>query len=129
MTGRYLLDTNIIIGLFRGETSVKTQLEKSAEIFVPVIAIGELYYGAYHSSDFSRHANQVEDFALNSAILNCDSTTAKHYAETKQNLKLAGTPIPENDLWIAAIAKQFDLTLVSRDKHFGLVNDVNVVRW
>ena len=63
MSGRHLLDTNVIVALFRGDKNVQAEISKSLEVFVPSIAIGELYYGAYHSSDVSRHLSQLGKFA------------------------------------------------------------------
>ena len=129
MSGRHLLDTNVIVALFRGDKNVQTEMSKSPEIFIPVIAIGELLYGAHHSSDVSRHQSQVGKFANSSTVLNCDSQTAEKYGQIKHALKLAGHPIPENDIWIAAIAQQFNLTVVTRDKHFDAVTGIVTVEW
>jgi len=63
MSGRHLLDTNIIVALFHGDKEVQARMGKSPEVFVPSIAIGELYYGAHHSSDLPRHLAQVGKFA------------------------------------------------------------------
>lgn len=129
MAGRYLLDTNILIALFKGEQSVQDELEKAPEVFVPSIALGELFYGAIHSADPNRHLTQVEKLANTSTILNCDAVTAKHYGAIKHELKLLGQPIPENDLWISAIAMQFSLVVVSRDRHFRVVPNLTIAEW
>lgn len=59
--------------------------------------------------------------AAASAGLSCDADTAARYGDLKATLRANGTPIPENDFWIAALAMQHDLTLASRDEHFDLV--------
>lgn len=62
-------------------------------------------------------------------IVGCDEVTARHYGEIKNQLKENGRPIPENDIWIAAIAQQYDLTLVTRDKHFNAVANLSIEAW
>jgi tRNA(fMet)-specific endonuclease VapC len=61
--------------------------------------------------------------------LECDATTANYYGQIKKELKEKGNPIPENDIWIAAIAKQHELELVSRDKHFEKIDNLKVTKW
>ena len=63
------------------------------------------------------------------AVLPCDRATAARYGELKAALRAQGTPIPENDLWIAALARQHALTLVTRDAHFAGVRGLVVERW
>lgn len=129
MSGRHLLDTNVIVALFKGDVNVQAEITKSTEVFVPSVAIGELYFGAYHSSDVPRHLKQVGKFAHSSAILSCDSGTAEKYGQIKNALRLAGHPIPENDIWIAAIAQQYNLKLITRDKHFDAVVGITTEAW
>ena len=118
MSGKFLLDTNIVIGLFQSEEAVIERLKQIKHVFVPSIVIGELYFGAFNSGKPKENINRVSEFSLKSAILCSDQHTAKIYGEIKAKLKLIGKPVPENDIWIAAIAKQYDLILISRDVHF-----------
>lgn len=127
--GRYLLDTNIIIALFAQDTEVKDRLQSEIEIYMPVIVVGELFFGLHKSKYYARNIQRIEEFLQAVTILNCDETTARHYGTIKQDLKRKGTPIPDNDIWIAAIAKQHDLTLVSRDSHFEKVSDLAIEPW
>ena len=129
MTGRYLLDTNIVIALFAAEESVTQHLRVAAQVFVPSIVLGELYYGAQNSLKVAENLARIEMFRAANAILSCDATTARHYGELKADLKRAGTPIPENDIWIAAIARQYALVLGSRDQHFARVSTVTSEIW
>jgi tRNA(fMet)-specific endonuclease VapC len=118
MSGRYLLDTNIIIALFADEASVRTKLAQADEVFIPSIAIGELYYGARKSGRTQDNLARVDELVANSAVLGCDAETARRYGEVKNGLRIKGRPLPENDIWIAALALQYNLTLVTRDAHF-----------
>jgi len=67
---------------------------------------------------------RVDSISRDRSILFCDQGTARAYGEIKHALRCKGRPIPENDLWIAAIAAQHDLTLVSRDDHFNHIDQI-----
>lgn len=129
MSGNYLLDTNIVIALFAGEQSVLDHLVNANEIYIPSIVIGELYYGAHKSRQASRNLRRIEAFIASNTILACDAVTGLHYGNIKEQLRQMGRPIPENDIWIAAIALQFDSILVSRDEHFSTVQGLTVEFW
>jgi tRNA(fMet)-specific endonuclease VapC len=129
MSGKVLLDTNIIIALFGQDEAVLKHLRGAAEIFIPVIAVGELYYGAYKSGRRAANLQRVREFAATNAVLVCDAQTALVYGRVKNELRQKGTPIPENDLWIAALALQHGLVLVTRDKHFDAVDGLRVEAW
>lgn len=83
MNGRYRLDTNIIIALFAGEAAVKGNLGKADVVFVPSIAVGELYFGARKSERAEENLARVDEFATSSVVLGCDIETARHYGEIK----------------------------------------------
>jgi tRNA(fMet)-specific endonuclease VapC len=129
MSGKYLLDTNIVIALFADEPAVKDNLAKAEEIFVPSVVVGELFYGAHKSGRAKENLARIDDFASSSLVLGCDRETARVYGKIKNTLRIKGRPLPENDIWIAAVAIQQGLTLVSRDAHFGEMEDLKVVAW
>lgn len=129
MNGKHLLDTNIILALFKNDENVRNQMAASPEVFVPAIAVGELYYGAQHSAHVEKNMNQIREFAENTTVLARDITTAKHYGQIKSELKTKGHPLPENDVWIAAIAKQHSLTVVTRDQHFKEIDALLLEEW
>jgi tRNA(fMet)-specific endonuclease VapC len=129
VSGKVLLDTNIVIGLFAGEKNITEAVSKSEEIFISSIVLGELYFGARKSMNFSGNASRIDEFALDNFILNCDDNTAKEYGRIKDGLRKKGTPIPENDIWIAASACQHHLTLVTRDAHFSEIDGLRTARW
>lgn len=129
MSGRFLLDTNIIIAVFANEQAVTQKLADAGEVFVPSIALGELYFGAGKSARAKDNVTRIDEFAADSAVLVCDAITAKRYGAIKNQLKKQGAPIPENDIWIAALAMQYQLTLVTRDRHFRAVEDLQVEQW
>ena len=129
MSGRVLLDTNIVIALFAKEAVVQQRLAATEEVFVSSVVLGELYYGAQKSSRVEANIARVTTFATANAILVCDTVTAQDYGAIKNQLRAKGQPIPENDIWIAATAKQHQLTLVTRDGHFQAIEGLVVEQW
>jgi tRNA(fMet)-specific endonuclease VapC len=129
MSGRFLLDTNIVIAIFAKEVEVQAHLVTATEVFVPAIVLGELYYGAYKSSRITENIAKINEFAANNAVLVSDTATAQEYGQIKNTLRAKGRPIPENDIWIAAIAMQYKLRLVTRDSHFEEVNRLVIEAW
>ena len=125
---RYLLDTNIAAAYFNQEEAIQKRLENTT-IFVPAIVIGELYFGAYQSQCTAANLKRINDFIAINTILNCDAITGDHYGQIRLKLKAKGRPIPENDIWIAAIALRYDLTLVTRDEHFNEVDNLTSEKW
>ena len=129
MNGKFLLDTNIVIALFAGDMSIQKRLAQVEEVFVPSIVIGELYFGAYKSKRIAENLARIEEFAVSSSVLGCGADTAREYGLIKNGLREKGLPIPENDIWIAAIAQQHDLVLVTRDEHFNKVEGLEREIW
>jgi tRNA(fMet)-specific endonuclease VapC len=129
VNGRFLLDTNIIIALFAEDPKVHERLSSTSEVFIPCTAIGELYFGAYKSIKIQENLNRIDEFALNNTMLPCDIDTAKRYGDIKNRLKEKGQLIPENDIWISAIAQQYDLTLATKDTHFDMIENLKIELW
>lgn len=98
-------------------------------MFVPVIVVGELLYGAAKSARSLENAQSVLDFAQAVSLLDVSRSTAQAYVSIKDALRRKGRPIPENDIWIAAIAKEHGLTIVTRDPHFAEVDGLKVENW
>lgn len=129
MAGRYLVDTNIVIALFAGDAHVRRKIATADEVFISSIVFGELYYGARKSGRVEANVQCVDEPLTNSAVLDCDAETAQNYAVVKNGLRLKGKPLPENDIWIAALALQHNLVLVSRDAHFQEVGSLSIESW
>ncbi len=129
MNGNFLLDTNIVIALFDKDDAIINKIKVSDKIFIPSIVIGELYYGAFNSSKKIENIEKINQFKLDANVLNCDSITAFYYGKVKKELKVIGNPIPENDIWIASLAIQYNLQLVSRDKHFYKIENLITIQW
>jgi tRNA(fMet)-specific endonuclease VapC len=120
------IDTNVIIRMLNNDEAAIDVLNKTSGAFVPIIVVGELFYGANNST---RKQENIELFrkVLNSfdGILPVNETVAESYATIKFDLKKNGFTIPENDVWIAAIAHAYDLSLATFDKHFQNIPYIN----
>jgi len=102
MSGRYLLDTSILIALFADETLVKEKLAQASEVFIPSIAVGELYYGAWKSQRRQENIAQVDELVAESVILSCNVGAARWYGEVK---------------------------VATQDAHFEEIDNLKVERW
>ncbi len=129
MAGRFLLDTNIVIALFASEPDVLARLQNAQQVFVPSVVIGELHYGARKSSRVQENLARIDQFATSVLVLSLEIDTARSYGDIKDRLRQKGKPIPENDIWIAALALQHDLILATRDEHFGDVENLKIEKW
>jgi tRNA(fMet)-specific endonuclease VapC len=129
MSGSYLLDTNVVIALFANNPAVIAQLAIARDVFTASIVLGELYYGALHSDQVVANTARVTTFASKNVVLACDDITAQYYGQVKAKLRAKGKPIPENDIWIAALALQYHLTLSTWDGHFDEVDNLVTVKW
>jgi len=124
MNGKYLLDTNIVIDILNGNKIIIEKLASSSEIYSCDIVNGELFYGALGSKHKDINIEKVENFISRSLLVSVNTVTAIRYGTIKNVLKQKGTPIPDNDIWIAALADQYELTVLTRDKHFANVDNV-----
>jgi tRNA(fMet)-specific endonuclease VapC len=129
MTGSAILDTNAVIAIFANDASLRQLLSGVTETFVPVIVLGELYYGANKSARAAVNVARIDAFVAACPPLLCDATTSQHYGRIKNVLRAKGQPIPENDIWIAALAQQHNLSIVTRDAHFAAVDGLTTVAW
>lgn len=129
MSGRYLLDTNIILALFANDNAVVEQIEDADEVFVPSIVLGELYYGARRTGNSRENIAWIYEFAEANTILVCDAETARWYSVIKDLLRQKGGMLPENDVWIAALSLQYGLTLITRDPRFQEVTNLKIETW
>lgn len=126
---KFLLDTNAIIALQRDNEALKSFLQNASNVFLPVVAIGELYFGAYKSTKVEDNRKSVVAFMAERTVLKVDDDTADIYGQIKQVLRAKGRPIPENDIWIAALAIQYDLILLSLDAHFSEIDNLTTQTW
>lgn len=115
-----LLDTNRYADFVRGVSDVRQALTDADVVYVPFIVLGELHFGFRRGSRRAENERRLKHFLErpNVAILYADQHTVDVYANLAVQLAKQGTPIPTNDIWIAALALQHALTLYARDAHF-----------
>jgi tRNA(fMet)-specific endonuclease VapC len=120
---RVALDTNRLTDLFQGDAELAERLGECDEVWVPLIVLAEIKAGFHGGSQQHRNELLLQSLLTKPTvgILLPERETAEHYARLFVQLKRAGTPIPDNDLWIAALVLQHDLTLITRDGHFQQV--------
>lgn len=117
---RLALDTNRYTDLCRGNAPVVQVVEAADEVWLPFIVLGELRAGFAAGIHGPHNESVLRRFLLQPGVdvLYADEQTTHHYATLYRQLRKQGTPIPTNDMWIAALALQHSLTLYARDAHF-----------
>ncbi|MEO8662451.1 MAG: type II toxin-antitoxin system VapC family toxin [Bryobacteraceae bacterium] len=120
---RVALDTNRISDLFRGDADLADELGVADEVWMPLIVLGELKAGFHGGTQHHRNEGLLQRLLTRPTVgvLLPDAETAEHYARLFVQLKRAGTPIPDNDLWIGALVLQHNLVLLTRDHHFDRI--------
>ncbi len=123
------LDTNRYTDLCQGDLEVAHILENAAEVFMPFAVVAELRAG-FAIGSLGRENDQVLQRFLwkpGVEVLYPDDTTTSTYARLYRQLRRQGTPIPINDLWIAALVVEHHLALCSRDRHFDHLPQIEIV--
>ena len=120
---RSLIDTNIYVAFKRNDPLVVKTFRSLDLIGVDVCVLAELYSGFRLGSRFEQNNDELLQFINNPRVrvYSHDIETAEFYSYVYANLRKKGTPIPTNDMWIAAVAKQHGLAIYSKDQHFKLV--------
>ena len=127
--GSVLLDTNVVVAHFRNDPDLTARLASTAAVYLPWVVLGELHFGALRARRREEQLALIGDFLRTSIILLPDQVTSEIYGQVKAELAAVGKPIPDNDIWIAAIARQYDLPLVTRDRHFAAVLRLEALAW
>ena len=120
---RVLIDTNIYIEFLRGDENINNILSSADFIAFSVISIGEILAGFKIWSDEKKYLNELDEFLYSPRLIiyDIDSETSEFYAKIYNELRIAGNPIPANDIWIAALALQHGIKLLTNDRHFTKV--------
>jgi len=121
---KVLIDTNIYSQAMKGDPEVTAALRKIDHIGFPTISIGELFSGFKGGSRESKNREELNIFLDSPRVVlhPIDEGSAEFYAAILHNLRKAATPIPTNDIWIAAVAFQHGYKIFSNDHHFSLVS-------
>jgi len=124
-----ILDTNAVSALLAGDLALSEAMAGEERQHIPVIVIGEYIYGLLRSRFRAHLEGLLEILIRESFVLGVDLVTAETYSNVREELRRKGRPIPENDLWIAALARQHRQAIVSRDGHFDHVPGIRRLAW
>jgi tRNA(fMet)-specific endonuclease VapC len=109
---KFAIDTNIVSAFFKGEPDIGARVREAQQVYLPIIVLAELYFGAEKSPDPERKPQ-----------------TARKYGVIKAELEARGERIPDNDIWIAALAMEHQIPLASRDQHFERISGLSSLKW
>ncbi|MEO8362366.1 MAG: type II toxin-antitoxin system VapC family toxin [Vicinamibacteria bacterium] len=123
------LDTNALSSFAEGDENLGAVLMPFRSLVLPAPVLGEYRYGLLGSRKQSRLSKWLDELLGEVRVLEIKERTTQVYALVRHQLRTAGTPIPENDVWIAALAIEHGLPLVSRDKHFKVVKGLELLGW
>jgi tRNA(fMet)-specific endonuclease VapC len=128
--GSVLLDTTVVVDHLRGKSpALVERFNKTTTLYLPVTVLGELLYGANKSAFKAKGLEQIGNFIQLCAILGLGERTADYYGRISAELAQVGKLIPQNDIWIAAIALEHSLPLATRDQHFSFVPGLTLLDW
>jgi tRNA(fMet)-specific endonuclease VapC len=124
-----ILDTNALSAIAAGERKAVKAFTHAEEAAIPVIVLGEYRFGISHSRNKREYGRWLAELVAVCTVFDVNEETTVSYAAVRSELKKAGTPIPSNDVWIAALCRQHAVPILSRDRHFDLVPAIQRVTW
>lgn len=116
-----ILDTNALSAWADGNPACRPVLAEASRLVIPVIVLGEYQYGIRQSRHRARYEEWLTHNLIHAEVQPLGTATASHYAGLRLHLKSQGSPLPANDLWIAALTAELQLPLLSNDRHFDLI--------
>jgi tRNA(fMet)-specific endonuclease VapC len=126
--GEIALDTNQAIAVLNGTSDAAPWIQTFTNVYLPVPVVGELRFGALNSRRATQNLRRVEQLVSRCHPLDLTLGTTEVYARVRLQLKQKGKPIPENDIWIAAVCIERDLPLATSDDHFREVTGLTIVK-
>ncbi len=129
MIPRLLLDTNAVSDFAESEPAIMELLAEVQVLALPVVVVGEYRFGIAQARNVADYHLWLERLITQTDVLNITDETTIHYAEVRLDLKRIGRPIPMNDVWIAALCRQHELPILSRDQHFDVVPKIKRLAW
>jgi tRNA(fMet)-specific endonuclease VapC len=124
-----ILDTNALSAFVDGDRGVGDVLRRQPRAAIPVIVLGEFRYGIARSRQRAAYEAWLERHLVHFDVLPVTDETTVAYVSLRVALRRSGRPIPANDAWIAALALQHRLPVLSRDVHFDVVPDLDRRSW
>lgn len=122
-----ILDTNALSAWADGIHDAGVQLNQADSIKIPSIVLGEFLFGVQQSRDRLEYLEFLDEHLPSVEIVSVTAETARYYSEIRLELKKTGKPIPVNDTWIAAIARQLNEPILTNDRHFDYVENIEIV--
>jgi predicted nucleic acid-binding protein len=124
-----ILDTNALSAAADREPAALQLIARAELVGIPVIVLGEYRIGIIESRRRVEYEMWLRQMIGAATIFNIDEETAGHFADISVELRKIGRPIPTNDIWIAAICRQYGLPVISRDRHFDYVRRLRRIAW
>ena len=125
-----VLDTNAYTAYMRGAAEVKAKVRAAQRVVLPAATVAELLYGFRHGTRYEKNRAQLDEFLASPFVEFHPASfkTAECFGLISAELRRAGTPIPVNDVWIAAQAMESDAVLLTGDGHFKRITGLSVIR-
>ena len=123
-----IFDTNVIIRIIKGDIVTADKARKFKNVHIPVIVLGELMFGAEKSQLKAENRDKYLQFCLSYPLLDVNQSVALEYGKIKNVLQAHGNIMPENDMWIAATAIANNMTVITQDRHFEHIPNLNVIK-
>ena len=123
------VDSNVLWILLDDEPALHAREQKVGQFWLPLPVLAEAWFTVLNSARQSENQVRLEAFVQRSRVPPMGPETALRYARIRMALRRKGRPIPQNDMWIAAVCLEYNLPLATRDAHFDEVEGLQVVRW
>lgn len=124
-----ILDTNAVSALAEHDAALVNRLEQVENLALSYISVAEFHYGLLGSTRPDAGLALLEALTATMPVLFPDPETTAHYAWIANHLKCKGRPIPHNDVWTAALARQHQLPVLSQDRHFDFIDGIQRQDW
>ena len=124
-----ILDTNALSAFADDAPAAVAAVSHAERIYLPVVVLGEYSYGIAHAGRPRDHEDWLLAFLRTCHVLDLTQKTATWYADIRSELRRIGKPIPANDAWIAALGREHNLPVLSRDQHFDRVPGLRRLTW
>ena len=124
-----ILDTNALSAYLDRIPEAVEVVSEARELAIPVIVAGEFTFGIAQSRHREVYERSLQRMLERCTVLDIGIETARHYAAIRLELKGAGKPIPANDVWIAALSRQYAIPVMTRDSHFDFVGGLRRRTW
>ncbi len=124
-----ILDTNALSAFADGDTALAALVSGADRLALSPIVLGEYRFGIAASRFRARYEAWLERIEAEAEILPMTNATSRHYAQVRRELRMAGTPIPWHDIWIAAQCREHRLPVTSQDAHFDQVEGIRRLSW